>query len=49
MRKLALKSDGFTLIEVILIIVVVSIFMSAIGIPLLNSTGRAGTPDHWLH
>jgi prepilin-type N-terminal cleavage/methylation domain-containing protein len=37
MRKLALKSDGFTLIEVILIIVVVSIFMSAIGIPLLNS------------
>ena len=37
MRKLALKSDGFTLIEVIMIIVIVSVFMAAIGKPLLSS------------
>ena len=36
---------GFTLIEVILIIVVVSIFMSAIGIPLLNSIRESDLPE----
>jgi prepilin-type N-terminal cleavage/methylation domain-containing protein len=36
---------GFTLIEVILIIVVVSIFMSAIGIPLLSSLRESDLPE----
>ena len=36
---------GFTLIEVILIIVVVSVFMAAIGIPLLNSLRESDLPE----
>jgi hypothetical protein len=45
MRKLALKSDGFTLMEVIMIIVIVSVFMAAIGIPLLNSLRESDLPE----
>ena len=45
MRKLTLKSDGFTLIEVVLIIVIVSVFMAAIGIPLLNSLRESDLPE----
>jgi hypothetical protein len=36
---------GFTLIEVVLIIVMVAIFMSAIGIPLLNSLRESDLPE----
>lgn len=45
MRKLALKSDGFTLMEVILIIVMVSVFMAAIGIPLLSALRESDVPE----
>jgi prepilin-type N-terminal cleavage/methylation domain-containing protein len=45
MHKLALKSDGFTLIEVIIIIVIVSVFMAAIGIPLLNGIRDSDVPE----
>jgi Tfp pilus assembly protein PilV len=39
------NAAGFTLIEVILIIVVVSVFMAAIGIPLLNSIRESDLPE----
>jgi len=39
------NAAGFTLIEVILIIVIVSVFMAAIGIPLLNSLRESDLPE----
>jgi prepilin-type N-terminal cleavage/methylation domain-containing protein len=36
---------GFTLIEVVIIIVIVSVFMAAIGIPLLNSLRESDLPE----
>ena len=39
------NAAGFTLIEVILIIVIVSVFMAAIGIPLLNSIRESDLPE----
>ena len=39
------NAAGFTLMEVIVIIVVVSIFMAAIGIPLLNSLRESDLPE----
>ena len=36
---------GFTLIEVVVIIVMVAIFMAAIGIPLLNSLRESDLPE----
>ena len=39
------NAAGFTLIEVILIIVIVSIFMAAIGIPLLSSLRESDLPE----
>jgi type II secretory pathway pseudopilin PulG len=36
---------GFTLIEVILIIVMVSVFMAAIGVPLLNAVRESDLPE----
>jgi type II secretory pathway pseudopilin PulG len=39
------NAAGFTLIEVVLIIVMVAIFMSAIGIPLLNSLRESDLPE----
>ncbi len=39
------NAAGFTLVEVILIIVVVSIFMAAIGIPLLKSLRESDLPE----
>ena len=44
-RKEGGGQAGFTLIEVILIIVVVSIFMAAIGMPLLNSIRESDLPE----
>jgi Tfp pilus assembly protein FimT len=39
------SAAGFTLIEVIMIIVIVSVFMAAIGIPLLNSLRESDLPE----
>ena len=39
------NAAGFTLMEVIVIIVVVSVFMAAIGIPLLNSLRESDLPE----
>jgi type II secretory pathway pseudopilin PulG len=39
------NAAGFTLIEVIVIIVIVSVFMAAIGIPLLNSLRESDLPE----
>jgi type II secretory pathway pseudopilin PulG len=39
------NAAGFTLVEVILIIVIVSVFMAAIGIPLLNSIRESDLPE----
>ena len=39
------NAGGFTLIEVIFIIVMVSIFMAAIGMPLLNSLRESDLPE----
>ena len=36
---------GFTLVEVVLIIVIVSVFMAAIGIPLLSSLRESDLPE----
>ena len=44
-RKAGGGQAGFTLIEVILIIVVVSVFMSAIGIPLLSALRESDLPE----
>jgi type II secretory pathway pseudopilin PulG len=43
--RLALKSDGFTLIEVILIIVMVSVFMAAIMLPFISSLRESDLPE----
>jgi type II secretory pathway pseudopilin PulG len=45
MPKLALKSDGFTLIEVVLIIVMVSIFMASIMLPFISSVRESDLPE----
>ena len=39
------NAAGFTLIEVVVIIVMVAIFMAAIGIPLLNSIRESDLPE----
>ena len=39
------NAGGFTLVEVILIIVIVSVFMAAIGIPLLSSLRESDLPE----
>ena len=39
------SAAGFTLVEVILIIVVVSIFMAAVGMPLLSSIRESDVPE----
>ena len=39
------NAAGFTLIEVVIIIVIVSVFMAAIGIPLLNSLRESDLPE----
>jgi type II secretory pathway pseudopilin PulG len=36
---------GFTLVEVVLIIVMVSIFMAAIGLPMLNAVRESDVPE----
>ena len=43
--RLALKSDGFTLIEVVLIIVMVSIFMASIMLPFISSLRQSDVPE----
>ena len=43
--RICRDAAGFTLIEVILIIVIVSVFMAAIGIPLLNSLRESDLPE----
>jgi len=43
--SLALKSDGFTLIEVVLIIVMVSIFMASIMLPFISSLRQSDLPE----
>ena len=45
MRKEVLKDDGFTLIEVVIYIVMVGVFMAAIGLPLINSIRESDAPD----
>ena len=39
------NAAGFTLMEVIMIIVIVSVFMAAIGIPLLSSLRESDLPE----
>ena len=39
------NAAGFTLIEVVVIIVMVAIFMTAVGIPLLNSLRESDLPE----
>jgi len=43
--KLPLKSDGFTLVEVVLIIVMVSIFMASIMLPFISSLRQSELPE----
>jgi len=43
--KLPLKSDGFTLVEVVLIIVMVSIFMASIMLPFISSLRESDLPE----
>jgi Tfp pilus assembly protein PilV len=43
--RICRNAAGFTLIEVVVIIVVVSVFMAAIGIPLLNSLRESDLPE----
>ena len=40
------RAQGFTLVEVLVIIVVVSVFMAAIGIPLLSGVRDIDVPEH---
>ena len=40
------RQNGFTLVEVIIVIVVVSVFMAAIGIPLLSGVRDLDVPEH---
>jgi prepilin-type N-terminal cleavage/methylation domain-containing protein len=44
-RRVGGGQAGFTLIEVVIIIVIVSVFMAAIGIPLLNSLRESDFPE----
>jgi type II secretory pathway pseudopilin PulG len=44
-EQVARDSRGFTLIEVIFIIVIVSIFISAIGVPLLTGIRDSDVPE----
>jgi Tfp pilus assembly protein PilV len=43
--RICRNAAGFTLIEVVLIIVIVSVFMAAIGIPLLSSLRESDLPE----
>ena len=43
--RICRNAAGFTLIEVVIIIVIVSVFMAAIGIPLLNSLRESDLPE----
>jgi len=43
--RVAVKSDGFTLVEVVLIIVMVSIFAAAIMLPLISSMRESDVPE----
>jgi type II secretory pathway pseudopilin PulG len=43
--RLPLKSDGFTLVEVVLIIVMVSIFMASIMLPFISSLRESDLPE----
>jgi type II secretory pathway pseudopilin PulG len=43
--RICRNSAGFTLIEVILIIVMVSVFMAAIALPLLSSVRESDLPE----
>jgi hypothetical protein len=43
--RICRNSAGFTLIELILIIVMVSVFMAAIALPLLNSIRESDLPE----
>jgi type II secretory pathway pseudopilin PulG len=43
--RICRNAAGFTLIEVLIIIVMVAVFMAAIGIPLLNSIRESDVPE----
>ena len=43
--RICRNAAGFTLMEVIIIIVIVAVFMATIGIPLLNSLQETGVPE----
>ena len=43
--RICRNAAGFTLIEVIVIIVMVSVFFTAIGLPLLNSLKESDLPE----
>ena len=43
--RISRDAAGFTLIEVIIIIVMVSVFMAAIALPLLNSLRESDMPE----
>ena len=43
--RICRNAAGFSLMEVIVIIVIVSVFMAAIGIPLLNSIRESDLPE----
>ena len=43
--RICRNAAGFTLMEVIMIIVIVSVFMAAIGIPLLSSLRESDLPE----
>ena len=43
--RICRNAGGFTLIEVILIIVVVSVFMTAVALPVLNSVRESDVPE----
>jgi type II secretory pathway pseudopilin PulG len=43
--RISRDAGGFTLIEVIIIIVMVSVFFAAIGLPLLNSLKESDLPE----
>ena len=45
MSRLASKSDGFTLVEVVIIIVMVSVFMAAIALPFISSVRESDVPE----
>ncbi|MGD8371891.1 MAG: prepilin-type N-terminal cleavage/methylation domain-containing protein [Syntrophobacterales bacterium] len=43
--QISRDAAGFTLVEVVIIIVMVSIFMAAIGLPLLNAVRESDVPE----